>query len=225
MPHKGYKKTDEAKAKISKAVAKNHAEHPRTHTQETKDKIARQSTGRIVSEETRKKIGDIHRGKIISDEHRAKISAKLKGHKVTWLTPEVRKRQGQALSKTLKSKEYHDKIDSGEIINKNFRPIGSTTIIGGYVYEKVFHGGRNHKGWTQKHRLIVERSIGRKLETGECVHHIDGNKTNNDLSNLLLMSNKNHNRMNMLICVLNSVNQSDGTAIVHTLRHRHPELF
>ena len=32
----------------------------------------------------------------------------------------------------------------------------------------------------------MENHIGRKLEKGEIVHHIDGNKKNNDISNLYL---------------------------------------
>lgn len=42
------------------------------------------------------------------------------------------------------------------------------------------------------HRVIMEKHIGRKLGRNEHVHHIDGNKRNNDISNLELMSASNH---------------------------------
>lgn len=36
------------------------------------------------------------------------------------------------------------------------------------------------------HRRIGERVLGRKLNRNECVHHIDGDKTNNENWNLLI---------------------------------------
>lgn len=42
------------------------------------------------------------------------------------------------------------------------------------------------------HRVIMERQIGRALTRDECVHHIDGDRANNDLSNLQLMTRKEH---------------------------------
>lgn len=40
----------------------------------------------------------------------------------------------------------------------------------------------------KNHRKVIERFIGRKLLKTEQVHHIDGNKQNNDISNLCLLS-------------------------------------
>lgn len=40
------------------------------------------------------------------------------------------------------------------------------------------------------HRIIAERSIGRKLLPGEVVHHIDGNKRNNNPNNLMVFSSQ-----------------------------------
>lgn len=36
------------------------------------------------------------------------------------------------------------------------------------------------------HRIVAEKMLGRKLRKGEVVHHIDGNKRNNDPSNLIV---------------------------------------
>jgi len=38
------------------------------------------------------------------------------------------------------------------------------------------------------HRWVVEKNIGRKLKQDEVVHHVDGNKLNNDFSNLEIFS-------------------------------------
>jgi len=40
----------------------------------------------------------------------------------------------------------------------------------------------------KNHRRIVETSLGRKLSKNEGVHHIDGNKLNNELSNLVVLN-------------------------------------
>ena len=43
-----------------------------------------------------------------------------------------------------------------------------------------------------EHRVIVEQSLGRALLHGEVVHHKDHNKSNNDISNLQVMSPSAH---------------------------------
>lgn len=48
------------------------------------------------------------------------------------------------------------------------------------------------------HRKVYEKVIGRKLGRWECVHHIDGNKSNNDRNNLALMDLSDHSRMEAL---------------------------
>ena len=40
----------------------------------------------------------------------------------------------------------------------------------------------------RKHRIVAEKMLGRKLKKDEVVHHIDGNKRNNDESNLMIVT-------------------------------------
>lgn len=42
------------------------------------------------------------------------------------------------------------------------------------------------------HRYLMEQKIGRKLNFNEVVHHIDGNKLNNNIDNLKIISRGNH---------------------------------
>lgn len=56
--------------------------------------------------------------------------------------------------------------------------------------------GKN-KGRMQ-HVVIVEQIIGRRLYSNECVHHIDHDKSNNDESNLKLMTRSEHARLHAL---------------------------
>lgn len=44
-------------------------------------------------------------------------------------------------------------------------------------------------------RVIMEKELNRKLTEDEIVHHIDGNPENNEVSNLQVMTLKEHSRM------------------------------
>ena len=54
-------------------------------------------------------------------------------------------------------------------------------------YEKTY--GRH------THRIVAEQILGRPLKRDEIVHHIDGNKRNNDPSNLMVMTQSEHCRL------------------------------
>ena len=60
--------------------------------------------------------------------------------------------------------------------------------LSSHGYKKIRVDG----GYEYEHRRNMELHLGRKLETGEDVHHLDGNKQNNSLDNLLLMSARDH---------------------------------
>ncbi len=50
-----------------------------------------------------------------------------------------------------------------------------------------------------EHRLIVAIHLRRPLLSDEHVHHIDGNKTNNNIENLVLMSSAKHHQFERLL--------------------------
>lgn len=67
-----------------------------------------------------------------------------------------------------------------------------TATLGADGYKYVwFADGSGEK----EHRFIVEQKIGRKLTRDEVVHHIDGNRANNDISNLMVMSRGEHSKL------------------------------
>lgn len=50
-------------------------------------------------------------------------------------------------------------------------------------------------GGRRVHLYVMEKKIGRSIEKGEVVHHIDGNKMNWNIDNLILMKDKHHRIM------------------------------
>ncbi len=45
------------------------------------------------------------------------------------------------------------------------------------------------------HRLVMEAFLGRNLKSEEHIHHVDGDVTNNDISNMIVMSNSEHRKL------------------------------
>lgn len=52
--------------------------------------------------------------------------------------------------------------------------------------------GKGWGGYRKEHAILIEKKIGRSLCEDEAIHHIDGNKLNNDPSNLWLTTSKSH---------------------------------
>lgn len=61
------------------------------------------------------------------------------------------------------------------------------------------HNGRTYAKFYGRlqHRLVAEKMLGRKLREDEVVHHIDGDKRNNDPENLMVMTAAEHGRFHL----------------------------
>jgi hypothetical protein len=69
---------------------------------------------------------------------------------------------------------------------------------GGAVYNKVhdrFMVNRGDGIFTCRARKVMEEHLGRKLERDEVVHHINGDKHDDRIENLVVMSNSEHSRL------------------------------
>lgn len=72
-------------------------------------------------------------------------------------------------------------------VNKTGRRIMNDWHLGtdGYI----------HKGDLRQHRYVVEEHLGRKLLKSEHVHHINHDKTDNRLENLVVLNQSEHHRV------------------------------
>jgi hypothetical protein len=70
------------------------------------------------------------------------------------------------------------------------------TYIDAHGYRMLHNGSEKHLvGWnnySKEHTIVMEKEIARKLEKKEVIHHIDGDKLLNVISNLWLTNHKGH---------------------------------
>lgn len=66
----------------------------------------------------------------------------------------------------------------------------------GYVLIKApYHPYARKSGYMFEHRLVMERYLKRFLNRGEEVHHLNGNKQDNRVENLIVLSAKEHAKL------------------------------
>ena len=88
-------------------------------------------------------------------------------------------------------------FQKGNLLGKN-NPAwkGGRTINNfGYVLiHKSNHPSRSSDDYVLEHHIIMEQKLGRYLKDDEIVHHINGNKSDNRIENLILTTPKEHHK-------------------------------
>ena len=88
------------------------------------------------------------------------------------------------------SRKCRNKWQSSLTANKSGRYKGGKVLQQGYMFIKV-----GYRQYRQENRIKMEEHLNRKLKTTELVHHKDGNRLNNDINNLEIMSRSEHSKL------------------------------
>lgn len=104
----------------------------------------------------------------------------------TWSKVQYRRRKwGLPILKNRKAEaQEHPRWKGGRSVEKR----------SGYV--RIYAPERARYGkYIYEHTLKAEDKIGRRLLKTENVHHVDGDKTNNDITNLVIVTDSHHRRL------------------------------
>src|SRR3990167_4002781 len=136
--------------------------------------------GRKCSQNTKNKMRNAAKIRWASDDYRIRMSKAHIGNPGYWTG-----------KKRNMSKEWKDKIKASLPRGENHHNWngGKSTQKAGYVLIKNPHHPYAHKsGYVFKHRLVMEKHIGRYLRPEEIVHHINNIHGDNRIKNLKLFS-------------------------------------
>ena len=70
--------------------------------------------------------------------------------------------------------------------------VSNGNILGYKYFYDLDHPLANKSGIVYYHRHVVSEKIGRWLKSSEHIHHIDGNRSNNSLNNLKIITLSDH---------------------------------
>jgi len=120
----------------------------------------------------------------------------------------------------LLSAEHIEAQRKTKMATGTWNPIGHAHIRRGYRWIKVAEG-QGRANYRAEHRFVIEQHIGHELSADEHVHHINGDRLDNRLDNLAVVSKSDHTLITKL---LRCVDESLARVIISTLTARFPHL-
>jgi len=112
----------------------------------------------------------------------------------------IRKERGEVRTCQICGKKYFARKYVGRKNKGNFRCLSCINWKGGrkrnkpgYILIKnKSHPFSDDQGYILEHRLVMEKYLGRYLNSDEMIHHINGIKDDNRIENLLIIKNQIH---------------------------------
>jgi hypothetical protein len=163
----------------------------------------RKATARFCS----RKCAGIHGG---LEKELPRVELVCKNCGITFLERQCHARRRSYCSNECRfsGKEYLEALSERSSGSGNAMWAGGTSMHSdGYVYEKCVDHPYASNGYVFQHRLVVERCVREKFPASKClielggqlylspayvVHHKDGDRCNNELSNLQILTNSDH---------------------------------
>lgn len=145
----------------------------------------------IKTEEHRNNLSSALKGKSLSAESRRKISDSLKG-RTAWNKGTVG--LCKANSGSFKKGEHRSKrteFKKGQISREKHPQWkgGVHKLTNGYLVENCPGHPRAYRNEVYQHILVAEKKLGRYLNKGEVVHHLNGIKDDNREENIVVCVN------------------------------------
>lgn len=124
----------------------------------------------------------------------------VEDYPVTDKQREARRKNGKASLGVKRSDETRKRISDAKkkYRKRNDYEFGGHEKLRTDGYISVFvpnHPTATKDGFVLKHRLVMEQHLGRLLEKGEDVHHINGIRNDNRIENLQILSHSDHTRL------------------------------
>ena len=127
----------------------------------------------------------VYKHKSLTEEHKNSISKAMKGN-IPWNTGKLCPQLSEANKGNHNGKGYQHTEEEREKISKA-KWKGGRVLSQGYI--RIYKRRRAKNTCIMEHRLVMAEYLGRKLTREEIVHHIDEDRLNNRIENLMLFKN------------------------------------